>query len=244
MQNVLLWMQDHVKEMIILLLIVVIGFLGYFVVAKDENTTSSDLAFSTPVSNDNETEEIPEEIQKTFKVDIKGAVKNPGVYEITEGAIVNDVINLAGGFKSNAYKDGINLSKKVSDEMVIFVYSKENKTNTQNQTQSQQVATQICTVPTYDITECVLDSESVIEVGSSDNSTSDKSPGANESLVVNINTASVSQLTSLSGIGASKAQAIVQYRLEHGNFKTIEDILNVSGIGEAVFAKIKNYITV
>ena len=62
--------------------------------------------------------------------------------------------------------------------------------------------------------------------------------------LININTASKSELTALNGIGDVKAQAIIDYRNTNGNFKSIEDILNVSGIGDAVFAKIKDYITV
>lgn len=62
--------------------------------------------------------------------------------------------------------------------------------------------------------------------------------------LININTATVSELTQLSGIGESKANAIVEYRTQNGNFKTIEDIKNVSGIGDATFNNIKTMITV
>lgn len=62
--------------------------------------------------------------------------------------------------------------------------------------------------------------------------------------LININTASQAELVSLDGIGEVKAQAIVDYREEEGNFEKIEDIMKVSGIGQATFDKIKNFITV
>ena len=60
---------------------------------------------------------------------------------------------------------------------------------------------------------------------------------------ININSADVAELTGLSGIGEAKAKAIIQYRNENGNFNNIEDIKNVSGIGDALFKKISNEIT-
>ena len=62
--------------------------------------------------------------------------------------------------------------------------------------------------------------------------------------LVNINTADVSQLTTLPGIGESRATSIIAYREENGAYGTIEDIMNVSGIKEAAFSKIKDYICV
>ncbi len=61
---------------------------------------------------------------------------------------------------------------------------------------------------------------------------------------VNINTANLTELDSLSGIGPSKAEAIIKYREENGNFKTIEEIKNVTGIGEGLFEKFKENITI
>ncbi len=67
---------------------------------------------------------------------------------------------------------------------------------------------------------------------------------ANEKGMVNINTATQTQLEELSGIGPSTASSIISYRQENGKFKSIDEIKNVSGIGEAKYNKIKNYICV
>lgn len=61
---------------------------------------------------------------------------------------------------------------------------------------------------------------------------------------VNINTATAEVLMTLSGIGEAKAEAIIEYREEHGDFTAIEDIMNIPGIKEAVFSKIRDRITV
>ena len=65
-----------------------------------------------------------------------------------------------------------------------------------------------------------------------------------DSEMVNINTAGVEQLTKLSGIGNTKAEAIIAFRQEYGNFSSVEELKNVSGIGEATFAQIQSMITV
>lgn len=65
-----------------------------------------------------------------------------------------------------------------------------------------------------------------------------------QSQKIDINTADKEQLMTLSGIGEAKAESIIRYRAEHGNFAQIEDITNVDGIGESLFQKIKEYIYV
>ena len=98
----------------------------------------------------------------------------------------------------------------------------------------------------YNIQDWVLKKESVItnDVNISSDGNSGNNSVAEENKIININTANQSELTTLSGIGDAKAQAIIDYRNTNGYFKSIEDIKNVSGIGDVIFAKIKDYITV
>ena len=63
-----------------------------------------------------------ENVDKKY-CDIKGNVKNPGVYEVIEGEVINDIIEKAGGLRKNSYVKNINLSKKVADEMVINIFT-------------------------------------------------------------------------------------------------------------------------
>ena len=163
-------------------------------------------------------------------VDLKGAVINPGVYKIEDGYIINDILKEAGGLKEDAYTDNINLSMKLSDEMVIYIYT-QNEYNSQNIKKESEV----CNCDEYKIDKCLSDSSSMIV--SNDDANSDIT-------YVNINTASKEELVKLNGIGESKANAIVEYRNKNGNFTNIEDIQNVDGIGKALYEKIKDNIKV
>lgn len=180
-------------------------------------------------------EETPKEENK-FKLEVKGEVNKPGVYEVNEGAIIKDVIDLASGFTKNANTNNINLSMKVKNEMVIYVYKKTNKIENKK-------VSNTCTSNSYDIQDCIKKEESIIIPGESkvENNTDTKKE---ENTLININTASKDKLQQLSGIGASKADAIIKYREEKGPFKTIDEIKNVSGIGSSTYEKFKNNITV
>lgn len=164
-----------------------------------------------------------------FQVDIKGEIISPGIYKLKESSRVIDVINAAGGLTENANTSVINLSKKIIDEMVIIVYS-----NAQVEEFSK----------TKEIENQVIENCNQIDENSLKN---DACIGNNNSLnqtnKISINNASLEELMTIPGIGESKAKSIIDYRNMNGPFNTIEDITNVSGIGENLFAEIKEYIT-
>lgn len=163
----------------------------------------------TEISSD--TEEANEII-----VDIKGAVVNPGIYHLKSNAIVQDVITLAGGLSEDADTSNLNLSKKVTDEMVITVYTHEEVKDLEKQ-------------------------EAIVET---ENESKDDDDTTTTSGLVSINTASLEELMTLPGIGEAKAKSIIQYRENCGKFAKKEDLLNISGIGEKVYAELEAYITI
>lgn len=184
-------------------------------------------------------QEIKEEV-KTFYVDIKGQVNNPGVYLVNENNIVNDVINLANGLNNYADTKCINLSKKVSEEMVIYVYSK---------TETKQIINKQKEIKTSDEVVCNNIVNNAFQNPNNNTQTTttnneEKIENDNNNQLININTADLNTLTTLSGIGSSKAQDIIDYRNKNGPFKSIEDLKNVNGIGDSTFEKIKNNITI
>lgn len=170
---------------------------------------------------------------KSFYIDIKGYVKNPGVYKVNSNNIVNDAINLAGGLLKEGTTLNINLSKKLESEMVIIIRKKSSLQNDLNTNHT-------CVSEDVDYSKCLKENKNVSIISSNKNNNSDD----NENKIININTANSSQLQTLPSIGEAKAQKIIDYRNSFGNFNSIEDIKKVSGIGEALFAKIKEYITV
>lgn len=191
---------------------------------SDESKTSGNVLSGDEIDTEqkqNSNDEKSDDSDSKLYIYVSGAVKNPGVYCVSSETRVYQVIELAGGMTEKACKDYLNLAEKVYDGQQIKVITKS---------QYKQLQTA---------------SGNVNETkASGDNSDSQGSVTGGDSLQVNINKATVQELTSLPGIGETKAKAIVTYREEQGSFSTIEDIKNVSGIGDSTFANIKAMITV
>lgn len=242
MQDILFYVKKYGKDVILFTLITIllaITIYNSFIKTENSKDDNSQKLVYTELEEKND-KNNDTEIVSNFFVDIKGAVKKPGVYEVSNNMIINDVIKLAGGFNSNAYQEGINLSKKIKDEMVIYVYTKAEIKKYQEENNISKIENEKCEVPDYSICECINDKQSVIEVG--ENGSQNKNDTLEKK--ININTATKDELMNLSGVGESKALAIIKYREDNGKFKSPEDIMNVSGIGEKAFEKIKDLITV
>ena len=154
-------------------------------------------------------------------IDIKGEVVYPGVYEIDNNTRIIDAINMAGGLTLDADTSGINLSSKIRDEDVIIIYSNNKDSEYYKDKKIDNKN----------------DNFSVEDGGNNKNNDKD------EIVLIDINTATSEELCSLPGIGEVKAKKIIEYR-KKSRFNTIEDIMNVSSIGEKLFESIKAYIKV
>ena len=201
----------------------------YFYEPKKEKKISSLKVKKT--SNPIKEDTLNQKENKKYMVDIKGELQTPGIYELESSSRVIDVINEAGGLTENADTTVINLSKKISDEMVIIIYSKwqvEHWKETKEQGKYLQE-------------QCISQKE---EQAKNDACIDDTEENTNSTpSIININTATKEELMTLTGIGESKAEAIISYR-EKTAFTKIEDIKNVSGIGDSIYEDIKNNITV
>ena len=205
-EDVVLFFRQNVKSIILAFvcsLVLIIGGLFYFNQNKTEDY--SGVSFSN-ISNEtnNKDEKAENRHDEKIFVDVKGAVKHPGVFETTKDKRVKDLIEEAGGLLDDADTSTLNLSQKVKDQMVIYVLKHGEKPKQ-------------------------------ISDGGSSSSNAD---------VININTANKEQLMKISGVGKTKAEAIISYRDKNGDFKKKEDITKVHGIGKATFEKIKDKIEV
>lgn len=190
---------------IIISMISISAIVIYFV--YDKKSYEQEILFSQDDELElNQVETLEEEHSNEIVIDIKGAVKQPGVYSMNEGERVIDAIERAGGLLPDAEENQINLAGLLKDEMVIYV-AKEGE----------------------ELTQPVIQSVTI---------------NGNEDGKVRINSATAEDLQKLQGIGPSKASAIIAYRDEHGPFKTVEDLLQVSGIGEKTLENMKDEIVI
>ncbi|MCL7746878.1 helix-hairpin-helix domain-containing protein [Halalkalibacter alkaliphilus] len=145
---------------------------------------------------------VSTESKTSLVVDVKGAIRSPGVYELEGGARIVDAIEIAGGFREDADQLKLNLAQLLHDEMLIYVPIEGEE----------------------GITELIS-----LGAGESDGK-------------ISINQATVTDLEQLPGIGPAKAAAIITYRDEHGPFKGVEDLLQVSGIGPKSIEKLQEHL--
>lgn len=173
---------------------------------------------NTEISETNEESYTDEEM---IIIHITGAVKNWGVIELPANSRISDAIEKAGGTTEDTDLSKVNLAFVLEDGMKINIPSIN-----QNENEEEVIENYISND----------DGQNVVV------STSNKIQDIND--VVNINTATQTELETLPGIGTSTALKIINYRNENGKFKDIEEIKNVSGIGESKFNNIKNFICI
>ncbi|MGN0362021.1 MAG: helix-hairpin-helix domain-containing protein [Bilifractor sp.] len=158
--------------------------------------------------------------ETTCYVYVCGAVRNPGVYALPSGSRVYEAIAMAGGTTEEADDRSLNQASVIADGQQITVYTRE---EIEKQRENGGV------LPGQEKT------------GESGNASSDAETVKSR---VNINSATKEELMTLTGIGEARANAIIAYREEHGAFSRIEDIMQIDGIKEKAFAKIRDSIEV
>ncbi|MBE3557422.1 MAG: helix-hairpin-helix domain-containing protein [Firmicutes bacterium] len=243
------WLQWSRRErlLLILLIVAVLCAVGFFVMghrppsgepfplssmpAPSGNTPQVASQGSAAVQSTSVTQQsIPNPVSDqptVVKVDVKGAVAHPGVYALQPDDRIEGALQAAGGATSKAALDNVNLAQRLSDGMVIRVPVKGEK------------AVQTVALPVTETPDTRSGASPEAPSAAVPSKAAEKpAQGAK----VNVNTADASALEALSGIGPAKAAAIVAYRQEHGPFRNVDDLLDVSGIGPKVLDQIRDAI--
>ena len=185
---------------------------------SSEEVTSEEteqiLASDTEQSKTDTTEKQQDSEENLLYIYVCGAVYEPGVYMLPEGSRVCDLFEAAGGLTEDAAKDYWNQAKLLTDGEMFYVPTKE-------EAEEREISG--------------LENS----FGQSDLANANDTSGK-----VNLNTATLEQLMEIPGIGESKAKAILAYREEHGGFSSVEEVMQIEGIKEGVFSKMKEYIVV
>lgn len=194
------------------------------------NGTESDSGKHTSdadIDNGSEAVSDKEMQQAMIYVDVCGAVANPGVFQLAAGSRVFQAIEAAGGYLPEAALTCVNRAGVLTDGQQLYIL-------TQEEMERQGL----------DPAEMSGVSDGQMNGSAGTGQNTEMTAQVQQDNRININTADEAQLTTLTGIGATRAQAIIAYREENGPFAAIEDIMNVQGIKEGTFAKIKDEIVV
>lgn len=194
------------------------------------NGTGSDSGKHTSdadIDNGSEAVSDKEMQQAMIYVDVCGAVANPGVFQLAAGSRVFQAIEAAGGYLPEAALTCVNRAGVLTDGQQLYIL-------TQEEMERQGL----------DPAEMAKASDGQMNGSTGTGQNTGMTAQVQQDNRININTADEAQLTTLTGIGATRAQAIIAYREENGPFAAIEDIMNVQGIKEGTFAKIKDEIVV
>lgn len=203
------------QKIIAIILITIIGIGIYCYTDAIENTNEEEIENVLEVAQTNTTKETEE---KNIFVHIAGCVQKEGMLELSSNSRIADAIEKAGGLTQEADLSDINLAYLLEDGMKIYI---------PNQNERQE---------NNEKTEDTAKTENTPSMQIQDTNTKQD--------VININTATQEELDTLPGIGPATATKIIEYRKEKGKFKQKEEIKEVSGIGEAKYEKIKEYISI
>ncbi|GHN31228.1 competence protein ComEA [Lactobacillus delbrueckii] len=240
LQDLLAWLMD--KKMYIVVVLLAAG--GFYYANRQPAADNSALLSSSQSMSENSGQSLQSSSVSSVAAsassaasaasaanaevvcDISGAVKHQGVYRLKNGARLEDLIEKAGGLTKDAQLQAINRSQLLKDQDKIYIPGKGDKMEAA-QTANSAAASAPASSPS-----------------ASASSVSSSTSGAASGDLINLNTATASDLQKLNGIGEKKAEQIIAYRQEKGSFKSIDELKEVSGIGDKTFAAIKDQLTI
>lgn len=235
LQDLLAWLTE--KKMYIIIVLLALG--GFYYVNRQPAADNSALLSSSQSMSENSGQSLQSSSVSSVAssassaasaansevvCDISGAVKHQGVYRLKNGARLEDLIEKAGGLTKDAQLKAINRSQLLKDQDKIYIPGKGEKVEAAQTANSASATTPASSVAS--------------------SSASSSTSGAASGDLINLNTATAADLQKLNGIGEKKAEQIIAYRQEKGSFKSIDELKEVSGIGDKTFAAIKDQLTI
>lgn len=245
LQDLLAWLMD--KKMYIVIVLLAAG--GFYYANRQPAADNSALLSSGQSMSENSGQSLQSSSVSSVAAsassaasaanaevvcDISGAVKHQGVYRLKNGARLEDLIEKAGGLTKDAQLKAINRSQLLKDQDKIYIPGKGDKVEA-----AQTANSAAASAPAASASASASSSAS-----SSSSSSSSSTSGPASGDLINLNTATASDLQKLNGIGEKKAEQIIAYRQEKGSFKSIDELKEVSGIGDKTFAAIKDQLTI
>ncbi|MGM9534911.1 MAG: helix-hairpin-helix domain-containing protein [Intestinibacter sp.] len=228
--------KSKIVAFVVVILISIGGLLckGYFtdeiyVLNGDESTEASeeniqdDEALDENTTSENKIKDESKDDKnisvKEITVYVSGEVNNPGIVTLKSDQRLADAVKMLGGVTKKADMNNINLAIKLEDEMHYIIPKKGDKSNSSNQNLSNNTSNR----------------NSNLDSNQANSSNTNK---------ININTAGIQELDAIPGVGEATANKILSYREENGNFRSIEEIKNVNGIGDKKYENMKESICV
>ena len=225
-------LKDNKVIIVIICIIIIIFLCVFFYTRSNLENEYTELDNYNMLQNETNIEQEQEDISKIF-IHVTGAVNNEGVVEIKEGSRIADAVDAANGFTEDADISQINLAYQLEDGQKIYIPRiNDEKINGEEKVLQKEYVTDEAG------DDIIIEDETYYNYLETSNIKS------KENEKININTADQSGLEEIPGVGEATAQKIIEYRELNGKFKTIEDIKNVSGIGDSKFENMKEKICV
>lgn len=182
----------------------------------------------------------PREEEEEIQVYVTGCVYKPGVVTLKKGQLINDAIKMAGGATKEADLENINLAFKLEENVMLRIKPKSKNGSTGS---SAPVKSQTSSAGKSSETQKINSGADIIR-NSMDTVVGEAEAQNTKSSLLNINTASQTELENLPNVGPATAKAIIEYREKNGGFQKITDIMKITGIKQKTFDKIKDYICI
>ncbi|MDV7757202.1 ComEA family DNA-binding protein [Liquorilactobacillus mali] len=228
-----LWFEN--RKLCIIVFLVFLGLGGVFIIytLKGDSSQDNELFNLSTSSSDtlisvSSNAAVSSNLKSTagISVDIKGAVKYPGVYSLKNGARVNEVVKKAGGLLENADNNQVNLALILQDQIVVYIPFEGEFSNSLTTTIQSSGDSMTSTTNATNATNAV------------------QSTSEAETQKYDINQVTKEELETIPGIGDKKAEQILAYRTEHGRINQLDELKDISGVGDKTFEKFQMYLEV